>query len=162
MGDKLTELVDAIATAAADGEPDAETVDLFGWCRTDLLPHVKACDEALLSAARAEASTAPLAEALAADHRLLRSAADGLDGIGDAMAAVTTAATVKAAFDLHVEHVERILLPALTAARIDLAPLAEEQPVLVGGRRPPPKAGATVSRDRGAGEVADPPTGQGG
>lgn len=138
MESDLAQLTRTIATAAADSDDvSAEAVALYGWCRTELLPHLRSEDSALLTRGRERESTALVARALVDETERLRDAAEDLDSVDDPVQAASLAATVGTLFGLHAAQVDDLLVPALVDAGVDVAGAVAELPEIVGGQGRP-------------------------
>ncbi|HET7326596.1 MAG TPA: hemerythrin domain-containing protein [Nocardioidaceae bacterium] len=133
---RLTERTDALIDAVARHRPHEEPRrELVDFLRTDLLPHVEA-EESLLYTAAAAAPIQLLARAMEDEHRMVRALIDEVAQTTDGMDAAAAASALVVLCDVRIEQEDRLLLPALTEAGVDLATVLGDHPEIVGPTGP--------------------------
>ena len=129
---RLTERTEALLATVATRTPHEEAQrELVDFLRAELLPHAEV-EETLLYAAASTEQTALLVRAMADEHRMLAALIDEVDQATTALDAAVAAGALVVLCDVRIEQENRILLPALAEAGVDLTALLTEAPEIVG------------------------------
>lgn len=121
-------LVAAVATRTPHESAQRELVDFL---RAELLPHAEV-EETLLYAAASTEPTALLVRAMQDEHRMLAALIEEVEHATNGMDAAVAAGALLVLCDVRIEQENRLLLPALAAAGVDLNTLLTDYPEIVG------------------------------
>jgi hypothetical protein len=127
----------AALTAAADGDAAAERAALVDWYHSELIPHALAEEKTLYAAAASLESTRLLVRGMLAEHELLIDLINQLADARQPQGVVAAAASARALFESHLAKENDLLLPALDAAGVNLAPLLAGMEELLGAADAP-------------------------
>lgn len=119
MAGVLAVSVERLVTAAArHDEQSAEAARdaLVSWCRSDLVPHARAEEQALYPSAQAKAEGRLLVDGMLAEHTLITGLVDEVAGAPDAVRAAAAARALEVLFGAHLAKENEQVLPLLTAA----------------------------------------------
>lgn len=111
--------VQRLLTEASQGDAEAawrSREQLVTWCRSELLPHASAEEQALYPAARGRDEGRLLVEGMLAEHTLLAGLVEEIAGTTQPVRAAASAAALRAVFDSHVTKENELLLPLLVGA----------------------------------------------
>lgn len=129
---RLTQRTEALVAAVATRTPyEGAQQKLVDFLRAELLPHAEV-EEALLYAAASTEQTALLVRAMADEHRMLAALIEEVDQATNGMDAAVAAGALVVLCDVRIEQENRLLLPALAEAGVDLSTLLHEAPEIVG------------------------------
>ena len=90
--------------------------DLVAWCRTELLPHASAEEDALYPAARALPEGRLLVDGMVAEHAAIVGLVDEIAGATDIVRAAGAARALQALFEVHVSKENELVVPLLAGA----------------------------------------------
>ena len=131
MGQHVEQLVRRLAEATSGDEARGARDELAAWAREELLTHLDTAERTVLVAARSLPGLRVLVEALCAEQATLRSLADALAGADRPAPAVAAAAALEAVLDVHLQHLDTFVLPALAASSsTSVADLVAQVPAL--------------------------------
>ena len=111
--------VERVVAAASHGDADSFTrarEELVGWCRTDLVPHATAEEQALYPAARLRDDGRLLVEGMLAEHAVINQLVVDLATASDSVRAASAATALRVVFDAHLAKENDLLLPLLVGA----------------------------------------------
>lgn len=112
----LRRRTDALVTAAVGrhtAQAEAVRLELWQWCREELLEHVIAEEEALYPRARAEEAGTLLVDGMLEDHATVRRLVADLGEAPDPVLAVAAAAGLLVMLETHLKKESEQLLPLL-------------------------------------------------
>jgi uncharacterized protein (DUF2249 family) len=115
----LTARVEALLSGAVRGDGAAALAardGLVAWCRTELLPHAVAEEQALYPAAAGLDRGRLLVEGMLGEHRVLTALVEQLATARDTIGAAAAAGALRAVFGSHLEKENELVLPLLTEA----------------------------------------------
>ncbi len=136
------ELAGALAThvarlvdAASRGDgADAARTALVAWCRTELVPHAVAEEEAMYPSAHVMAEGRLLVTSMIDEHHVITGLVDAIDRTDDAVAAAASATALRVMFDSHLAKENDLVLPLLAASPdVSVADLLGGMHELLGG-----------------------------
>jgi uncharacterized protein (DUF2249 family)/iron-sulfur cluster repair protein YtfE (RIC family) len=108
-----------LLTAAAHGDAEAAEAargELVSWCRTELVPHAAAEEEALYPAARGREAGRLLVDGMLAEHTVIRDLLEDIAAAKDPVRAAAAGAALRAVFDSHLAKENELVLPLLVGA----------------------------------------------
>lgn len=115
--------VEALLVAASRPDTvaaDAARTDLLAWCEHELMPHVRAEEQALYPAARGRNEGRLVVDGLLAEHEMVTVLVRELAEANDMVRAAATAKALQVLFDSHQAKENELVLPLLVAA-VDVA-----------------------------------------
>lgn len=116
---------DAVAAVAAQ-------TDLVAWCEHELVPHVRAEEEALYPAARAMDQGRLVVDSLLGEHEVVTSLVREITDASDMVRAAASAKALQVLFDSHQAKENELVLPLLvTAADVAVADLLADMQELL-------------------------------
>lgn len=135
MSGTLGALVDRVALAAAtSAAPGAERDALAAFARTELLPHAAVEEETIYPAAHADAAARLLVDAMLAEHVVLGSLVERVEGARTAVEAAAYGRALQVLFDSHLTKENDLVLPLLASnPEVSVAGLLEGMHELLGG-----------------------------
>lgn len=135
MSGALAVKVEVLLASARRGEDvSAARDDLVAWGRGELLPHALAEEGTLYRAAGDNLRSRLLVEAMLAEHQVIGAVIDELATATDTVAAVGSAAVLRAIFDTHMSKENEQILPLLVAdPAVSVADLLAGMHELLGG-----------------------------
>lgn len=132
LAEQLHVRTDAVVAAARTGDCTGERDALGDWYRTELMPHVKAEEQALYRPAAELDATRLLVSGMLAEHRFLEKLIAGLVSAPDPLQVVSTAVASQAVFTVHLDKENDLLLPALDQAGLNLAAILDGMHEILG------------------------------
>ncbi len=132
----LAVAVERLLTAAARSDQrtgEAARDALVSWCRSDLVPHARAEEEALYPAAHAKAEGRLLVDGMLAEHAVITGLVEEVAGAPDLVRAAAAARALEVLFGAHLRKENEQVLPLLTSApEVGLADLLGGMHALLG------------------------------
>jgi quercetin dioxygenase-like cupin family protein len=147
LAEQLRAHVDAAVNAARSGAYGGERDALVDWCRSELLPHASAEEQALYRPAANLEPTRLLIAAMIAEHRALERLVNDLAFASDSAQVSGQAVATQALFAVHLGKENDLLLPALDQAGVNLSAVLHGMHEILGGPSEDPKP-ATGGADR--------------
>lgn len=124
----------AAAAAGLGGDAEVAREELVRWCRTELVPHAKAEEEALYPAARRKAEGRLLVDGMLEEHRAIVALVDEVAGAPDGVRAAAAGRALAALFEVHLAKENDQVLPLLVAAPdVSVAELLSGMHEVLGG-----------------------------
>lgn len=121
----LVEHTDALTASVASGQADMRArSELVRFLHNDVLAHLTAEERVLYQAVRDIGAT-ELVAALELDHRCLLGLVEQLEHTEDPLEAALLSRSLVVLFALRMEKEDTIILPALTAAGVDVTPVLD-------------------------------------
>lgn len=137
LAEQLATRTDAVLAAARDGGDYAAARDrLHGWYRSELMPHIEAEEQALYNRASELDVTRLLVSGMLDEHRALIAHVAEFALGNTPMQVVIAAAAARAVFEVHLHKENDLLLPALTAAGVDLGSVLDGMHEILGHGEP--------------------------
>ena len=137
MSGALALHVQRLVAAAAAGE-DAGTArhQLVSWCRSELVPHALAEEQAMYPAAQAKAEGRLLVTGMLGEHAVITGLVDEVASAPDEVRAAAAATALRVVFDDHLRKENELVLPLLVSAPdVSVAALLGGMHELLGGDR---------------------------
>ncbi len=163
MAGALAVATQRLLTAASHGDAPAAVAardELVAWCRTELVPHAAAEEEALYPAARGRDAGRLLVDGMLAEHSLIKDLVEEVAAAQDPVRAAAAGAALRAVFDSHLAKENELVLPLLVGAPdVSVAELLAGMHEVLGGE-PVASVGAEEhahgEHSCGCGEVDSP------
>ena len=123
----LAAYAEALVTAASlqrRAAADYVRLEMYEWCRTEILGHAQTEEAALYSRARAEVEGSMLVESMLEEHGVMARFIEELGGASDPVRAVAAASALLVVLESHLDKENTQLLPLL--ARSPYVSLADQ------------------------------------
>lgn len=134
LAGELTLLVADLAGAAETESATAARDRLLTWARESLVPHAEAEEKSLYPAARELPQCKLLIDAMLAEHESIVRTVEELANASKPVGQAAAGRALKALFDIHLEHENDQVLPALAASPAhSVAALLEGMHEVLGG-----------------------------
>lgn len=129
----LTQLTETLLTSVANRAPHQPAQrELVDFLRGQLLPHAEVEQTLLYAAGTHQTQTSLLVRAMTDEHRMMVALIDEVDQAATAIDAAVAAGAVVVLCDVRIEQENRLLLPALAEAGVDITTLLNETPEIIG------------------------------
>jgi uncharacterized protein (DUF2249 family)/iron-sulfur cluster repair protein YtfE (RIC family) len=125
-----------VAAAANRNEEVAQRAreELVAWCRTELVPHALAEEQAMYPVAQARIEGRLLVDGMLAEHVVITGLVEELDRITDPVRAAAAAKALQTLFESHLAKENELVLPLLVGAPdVSLAEILGGMHELLGG-----------------------------
>jgi len=114
-------------------DPAETQARLVAFCSQEVLPHAAAEEGTLYATAERLPEAGLLVRSMTREHAILRDAVEALRSARTSGEVVAAAAALNALFQAHLAKENEDLLPALTAAGVDLSTLLDGMHEILGG-----------------------------